>query len=191
VLNALTWWLRDSSWHCFFKRGPQLGTLDVHGGLKNQCTKKLVLYDTPCMSQTYSTADAVRLTHIKADMLNYLCKMGIVVPTVTRREGVRGHGKQRRYNFSDLVLFKVVKRLAASGVQPLKVKRAIRELHTFGVSLHRLPSTHVVMFDQSAYLWDGVGDPFRIADGQRAFGFILDVGSIRAELIADIEALAA
>jgi len=143
------------------------------------------------MSQTYTTAQAVRVTQINADMLNYLCKMGIVVPTVSRRQGVRGHGKQRRYSFADLILFKVVKRLAASGVQPLKVKRAIRELHAFGVSLHRLPSTHIVMFDKSAYLWDGQGDPFRIVDGQRAFGFILDVGTIRAELIADLEKLAA
>lgn len=139
----------------------------------------------------FTTADAVRLTGIKRDMLNYLCKMQIVVPTISRRQGKRGHGLERRYNFTDLVTFKVVKQLAASGVQPLKVKKAIREMHAFGVSLHKLPASHVVMVGQSAYMWGGKGDPFRVADGQRVFGFVLDVGAIRTELIEDIDRLVA
>ncbi|MCY1228434.1 hypothetical protein D9M72_407510 [compost metagenome] len=136
---------------------------------------------------SFSTNDAVRLTGIKRDMLNYLCKMQLVVPTVSRRQGKRGHGLERRYSFTDLVAFKVVKQLAASGVQPLKVRKAIRELHRFGVSLQRLPASHVVMLGESAYLWNGRGDPFRVVDGQQAFAFVLDVASIRKELIRDIE----
>jgi len=140
---------------------------------------------------SFSTNDAVRLTGIKRDMLNYLCKMQLVVPTVSRRQGKRGHGLERRYSFTDLVAFKVVKQLAASGVQPLKVRKAIRELHRFGVSLQRLPASHVVMLGESAYLWNGRGDPFRVVDGQQAFAFVLDVASIRKELIRDIELHAA
>ena len=140
---------------------------------------------------SFTTAEAVRLTDIKKDMLNYLCKMQVVVPTVSRRQGKRGHGLERRYSFTDLVVFKVVKRLAASGVQPLKVRKAIREMHSFGISLQRLPASHVVMFGQSAYLWNGKGNPLRIVDGQQAFAFVVDVASIRDELIRDIEVHAA
>ncbi len=140
---------------------------------------------------SFTTADAVSLTGIKKDMLNYLCKMQVVVPTVSRRQGKRGHGKERRYSFTDLVVFKVVKQLAASGVQPLKVRKAIRELHAFGVSLNKLPASHIVMVGQSAYLWNGKGDPFRVVDGQTAFGFVLDVGALRSELIHDLDRLAA
>lgn len=136
---------------------------------------------------SFTTNDAVRLTGIKKDMLNYLCKMQLVIPTVSRRQGKRGHGFERRYNFTDLVAFKVVKQLAASGVQPLKVRKAIRELHAFGVTLQKLPASHVVMLGESAYLWNGRGNPFRVVDGQEAFAFVLDVASIRDELIRDID----
>lgn len=140
----------------------------------------------PKQQTSWTSADAVRLTGIKRDMLHYLCRSGIVVPTTSRRNGERGHGVIRRYSFTDLISFKVVRRLTASGVSPMKVKKAIRELHGMGVSLHKLPSSHVVILDKSVYQWDGQGSPFRVADGQQAFGFILDLSSIREELVADI-----
>lgn len=133
----------------------------------------------------------MQLTRLKRDMIHYLCRAGIVTPTLSRSQGKRGHGIERRYSFTDLVSFKVVQKLSASGVQPLKVKTAIKELHHMGVSLNRLPSSHVVIFGKSVYQWNGTGDPFRVVDGQLAFGFILDVSSIRDELISDIKKLAA
>lgn len=140
---------------------------------------------------TFSTVDAVRLTGVSQPMLNYLCRVGVVVPTVSQEHGKRGHGTQRRYSFTDLISFKVVKRLTASGVSPVKVQKAIRDLHRLGVSVHSLPASHVLMFNQSVYLWDGSGDPLRIVDGQKAFGFILDLAGIRDELVRDIEKFAA
>ena len=143
------------------------------------------------LRRSFSTADAERLTGVSRDMLHYLCRAGIVVPTTSRRNGQRGHGVLRRYSFTDLVSFKVVRRLTASGVSPMKVKSAIRDLHAMGVSLSNLPSSHVVIFEKSVYQWDGRGSPFRIVDGQQAFGFILDLSSIREELVADIAKMAA
>lgn len=143
------------------------------------------------ISEAYSTNAVINLTGIKRDMLNYLCKVGIVVPTVSRRRGKIGHGAQRLYSFRDLVSFKVAQHLAASGVQPLRLKKAIRELHAMGISLNNLPSSHVVIANKSVYQWNGKGHPFRVVDGQLAFGFVLDVESIRAELISDLKKLAA
>jgi len=114
-----------------------------------------------------------------------------VVPSASRRDGKRGHGIQRRYSFSDLISFKVVKSLTGSGVSPLRVKGAIRELHGMGVSLTSLPASRLVIFEKSVYKWDGQGDPFRMSDGQQAFGFILDLSTIRDALVADIEKMAA
>lgn len=135
---------------------------------------------------TFSTEDAVRYTGISKDMLNYLCRIGVVVPTASRGLGKRGYGVHRRYSFTDLISFKVVKKLTVSGVSPVKVRKAIRDLHGMGITIHKLPSTHVVIFEQSVYKWDGKGDPWRLSDGQKAFGFILDLESIREELVADI-----
>jgi len=140
----------------------------------------------------YSSAQIVALTGIKKDMLNYLCKTGIVVPTSSRKQGVRGHGVHRKYTFTDLVSFKVVKKLCESGVSPLKVNKAIREIHEVGISLNSLPASRVVIFEKSVYKWDDRRkDPFRMSDGQQAFGLFLDLSSIRDELVADIERLAA
>jgi hypothetical protein len=140
---------------------------------------------------TFTSAQAVALTGIKKDMLHYLCKVGIVVPTSSRKQGQRGHGVPRRYSFTDLVCFKVVKKLCESGVSPLKVKAAIRELHKLGVSINSLPASRVVIFEKSVYKWDGTGDPFRMSDGQQAFGFILDLTTIHSELADDILRIAA
>ena len=140
----------------------------------------------------FTTAEAVALTGIKKDMLHYLCKAGIVVPTTSRKQGQRGHGVRRKYSFTDLVSFKIVKRLCKSGVSPLKVRTAIQELHALGVSLSSLPASRVVIFEKSVYKWDDLRkDPFRMSDGQQAFGFILDLSSIRDELVAEIKRLAA
>lgn len=74
---------------------------------------------------TYTLAKAVAITGIKKDMLHYLCKAGFVVPTSSHKQGERGHGVRRKYTFTDLVSFKVIKKLCESGVSPLKVNKAI------------------------------------------------------------------
>lgn len=141
---------------------------------------------------TYTLAKAVALTGIKKDMLHYLCKGDIVVPTSRRKQGERGHGVRRKYTFTDLVSFKVVKKLCESVVSPLKVNKAIRELHGKGISLSSLPASRVVIFEKNAYEWDDRRkDPFRMSDGQQAFAFIHDLSFIRDELVADTERLAA
>lgn len=96
-----------------------------------------------------------------------------------------------RYNFTDLLCFNVVNKLSASGVSPLKVKAAIRELRKLGMSLETLSASRVVICDKSVYKCGGKGDPFRMTDGQQAFGFILDLSSIHTELVEDVQRMAA
>ena len=140
---------------------------------------------------TYSTDQVRSVTGIGMQMLHYLCRTGLVTPTASRKRGLRGHGIARQYSFSDLVICRVVQRLAASGVSPLKVKGAIRELHAMGITIQRLPAERVVIFGKSVYVWEDSSDPFRVIDGQQAFGFILDLQSISDELTKDLEKLAA
>lgn len=140
---------------------------------------------------TYISVQAVQLTGIKKDMLHYLCKVGLVVPTSSLKRDVTGHGVLRWHSFSDLISFKIVKKLCESGASPFKVRSAIRELAKMGISLSSLPSSRVVIAEKSVYKWNGKGDPFRVSDGQQAFGFILDLASIRNELVTETERLAA
>ncbi len=141
---------------------------------------------------TYTSSKAVALTGIKKEMRHYSCKSGIVVPTSSRKQGERYHGVRREYTFMDLVSFKVGKKLCESGVSHLKVNKAIREFHGLGISLSSLPASRVVIFHKNVYKWDDrLKVQFRMTDEQQAFGFILDLSSIRDELVADIERLAA
>jgi DNA-binding transcriptional MerR regulator len=140
---------------------------------------------------SYTTQTVQAITGINKQMLHYLCRTGLVTPTTSRKRGVKGHGVARKYSFGDLMICRVVQRLSASGVSPLKVKSAIRELHAMGMSLTRLPSSRVVMFGKSVYVWDRSADPFRAVDGQIAFAFILDLEAIHTELTAELQKLAA
>lgn len=139
----------------------------------------------------YTTEQVKTVTGIGTQMLHYLCRTGLVTPTVSRKRGQRGHGVARQYSFADLVICRVIQRLAASGVSPLKVKSAVRELHTMGISIKRLPASRVVIFGKSVYVWDESADPFRVVDGQQAFGFILDLQVISDELTKELEKIAA
>ena len=60
-----------------------------------------------------------------------------------------------------------------------------------GITIQRLPAERVVIFGKSVYVWEESSDPFRVIDGQQAFGFILDLQSISDELTKDLEKLAA
>lgn len=59
------------------------------------------------------------LTGINKDMLHYLSKEDIVVPTSRRKQGERGYGVRSKYTFTDLVSFKVVKKPYGSVVSSL------------------------------------------------------------------------
>lgn len=148
-----------------------------------------VLSKTPFFM--YSTQQVRSVTGIGTQMLHYLCRTGLVTPTVSRKRGQRGHGIARQYSFGDLVICRVVQGLSASGVSPLKVKSAIRELHAMGISLKKLPATRVVILGKSVYVWEESSDPFRVVDGQQAFGFILDLQTISDELVTELDKIAA
>ena len=148
-----------------------------------------VLSKTPF--NMYTTQEVRSVTGIGPQMLHYLCRTGLVTPSASRKRGLRGHGIARQYSFGDLVICRVVQGLTASGVSPLKVKSAIRELHAMGISLQRLPAARVVILGKSVYVWDESTDPFRVVDGQQAFGFILDLQTISDELITELDKIAA
>ena len=139
----------------------------------------------------YKSSQAAALTSIKKDMPHYICKAGIVVSS-SSRNGECGHDLRRKYTFTDLVSFKDVKKLCESGVSPLKVNKAIRELHGMGISLSSLPASCVVIFEKSMYESDDKRKvPLRMSDCQQVSGFIFDLSSMRDELVADVERLAA
>jgi DNA-binding transcriptional MerR regulator len=66
----------------------------------------------------FTAAQASRLTGTTASQVAYWARTGLVVP----------EGRPARYTFRDLVALRVVGALLASGLAPVRVRRAVRHL---------------------------------------------------------------
>jgi DNA-binding transcriptional MerR regulator len=133
------------------------------------------------ITEYFTAAQAARHSGLSSAMVNYLCRQGVVEPTLG---SARGHGVRRKYSFGDLVALRLVARLSAAGVSVLRLKKAmmsLRRLHP-EITLTSLPASHVVTDGRDLYLHKN-GEPFeRVLDGQFAFAFVVELGQIQREV---------
>jgi len=137
------------------------------------------------------TASEVRdITGISIHMLNYLCVHNYLQPTY----GHGTRGKVRYYSYRDLVIAQVVQRLRETGVELRRLKTAIRELRHdrawFKSSKRRSKPIQWLVTDGKEVLLkneDGFLDELR-PGGQRAFAFIVSLGTVQAEVRAKLDA---
>lgn len=131
----------------------------------------------------FSASQAAQFSGLSLSMVNYLCRNAVVVPTGGTR---RGHGRARQYTFGDVVALKLVAKLSASGVSPLRMKKGLRGLrkHHPEITLTSLPGSHVVTNGTDLYLRQE-GQPIeRAFDGQFAFAFVVELGQLQREVAA-------
>lgn len=129
----------------------------------------------------FDASKAASITGHTLAMLNYLCRTGIVEPTCSC---VRGYGKARHFSFGDLVALRLVARLAALGVSPLKLKqglRALRERHP-EITLQSLPASHIVTNGKQLFLRQEGATLEQVLDGQLAFAFVVELPQLRNEV---------
>ncbi len=74
----------------------------------------------PVIQESFSTADAARLSGLTPRQLDHWDHLGFLSPSLTR---ANGYGSARRYSFSDVVRLKVAGRLRASGVSLARLRR--------------------------------------------------------------------
>jgi hypothetical protein len=118
-------------------------------------------------------------------MLDYLCRTGLVEPSCGCS---RGHGRARHYSFGDVVVLRLVARLAAAGISPLRMRKGLEYLRTFHpqITLKSLPASHLVTDGEFLYL-KGAGDPLeRATDGQYAFAFVVELEQLRREVVKSL-----
>lgn len=133
----------------------------------------------------FDAAKAASITGHTLSMLNYLCRTGIIEPTCSC---TRGYGKARHYSFGDLVALRLVARLAALGVSPLKLKhglRALRERHP-EITLQSLPASHIVTNGKQLFLRQEGATLEQVLDGQLAFAFVVELPHLRDEVALEI-----
>jgi hypothetical protein len=138
----------------------------------------------------FDAAKAASITGHTFAMLNYLCRTGVIEPTCSCK---RGYGKARHYSFGDLVALRLVARLAAMGVSPLKLKeglRGLRERHP-EITLQSLPASHLVTNGKHLFLRQQGDSLEDILSGQLAFAFVIELPKLRDEVAAEIKRAAA
>lgn len=133
-------------------------------------------------AEWFSAARAARLAGLTQAMVNYLCRVGVVLPSCDCQ---RGHGIPRHYSFGDVVALRLVARLSNAGVSPLRLRKGFEYLRKYQpqITLTSLPASHVVTDGQFMYL-RGAGDSLeRATDGQYAFAFVIELDHIRREVV--------
>ncbi len=75
--------------------------------------------------QSFSTADAARLTGLTARQLDHWDRQGFLRPSLERASG---YGSARRYSFADVVRLRVAARLRAAGIGLTRIRRCAEAL---------------------------------------------------------------
>jgi DNA-binding transcriptional MerR regulator len=129
----------------------------------------------------FGAASAARVVGLSLAMVNYLCRTGIVEPSCSCK---RGHGTPRHYSFGDLVALRLIARLSATGVQPLRLKRAMTRLrdHHSKITLTSLPASHIVTDGVHLYLRQHDEPIERLIDGQLVFGFVIELAQLQDDV---------
>lgn len=136
----------------------------------------------------FSTGELVRLSKLSAHMVGYLCRCGILAPTLSTE---RRRGLKRRFAYADLLLARSINTLLVSGVSIASLGRVLRTLRRkFGaLPTAALGSKRVLIIGNSVYLLD---DDNRMEDltsnGQLAFHFVLDTSGIPKEAVSTAQA---
>lgn len=129
----------------------------------------------------FTAAQAARLSGLTLVMLNYVCRTGIVEPSCSCK---RGRGSTRHYSFGDVVALRLVAKLAGTGVQPLRLRKALqglRELHP-QFTLASMPAKYIVTDGTDLFLHNDGDAIERLRDGQMTFAFVVELHQLGADI---------
>jgi len=132
----------------------------------------------------YPIKQAARHAQLSVDMVNYLCRYGIVKPSGCKK---RGHGCIRKYTLSDIILLRVISELLSRGVSVLKLRKSLVTLQKRGKTPQEILTKRYLVTDgENVYFKDD--DVLELlTTGQLAFAFVLELEVIRKELSQGIE----
>lgn len=126
----------------------------------------------------FTTGDLVRYAKLSSHMVNYLCRYGVLEPTLSTQ---RRRGLVRKFSYADLLLGRAVATLLSAGVSVIALRRALGTLRRKlkAVPLAAFQSRAIAIVGSSVY----VSEPGQAlvelsASGQLAFHFVLDAGQL-------------
>lgn len=139
------------------------------------------------IAYAFSAAQVEEITGLTLAMVNYLVRKGYLVPSY-QRDG--GRGKVRYFSFRDLVIARIIQKLALSGLELTRLKKGIQMLQEthFWLEKGRDRTLSLLATDGvSLFVPDENGSLHDLARrGQMAFTFLLDVNAAREEVRANL-----
>ncbi len=116
------------------------------------------------------------------EMVDYLCRMEVVVPALSGR---RGRGRMREFEFADVILLRTVKHLLDQGVSVKKVRKSLTNLRQkFGeFTPGQLPKHFICSDGKEVYLRtrkDVLAEISR--SNQLTFAFVMNLDALHADL---------
>ncbi len=128
--------------------------------------------------------DAARVAGLSADMVDYLCKRKIVVPTGQKS---RGRGIPRLYTFGDLVLLRALSHILQAGTSVARLGTALHNFEErFGpISVSELPGKYFFTDGQKIFLYDKSSDSVEdlLNKNQLCFGYFVNLEEARSEIV--------
>jgi len=136
------------------------------------------------VKHSFSTYELARLSKLSTHMVAYLCRCGILAPTLSTE---RRRGLKRQFAYADLLLARSINTLLVSGVSIASLGRVLRTLRRkFGaLPAATLGSKRVVIIGNSVYLLDGGNGMVDLtSNGQLAFHFVIDTSGIPKQAVS-------
>tara|TARA_R110002074_G_scaffold331762_2_gene502180 strand:+ start:529 stop:1035 length:507 start_codon:yes stop_codon:yes gene_type:complete len=142
------------------------------------------------IKKSYSIGEAAKITLLSTRMLDYLCRMKIVIPTASRK---RGRGYERMFSFGDLLQLRTIHDLLKSGISVTRLKDSLKRARRGYKAINEntpLIKRYFIIHDDTAYFIsdDVILDLFKNPD-QFAFSFVIDVETTRKTVRNEIEKL--
>lgn len=139
------------------------------------------------IAHAFSAAQVEEITGLSVPMINYLVRKGYLAPSY-QRPGVRG--KVRYFSFRDLMVARIIQKLASSGLELKRLKKGIQMLHESQVWLKKGQDRALSLLATdgvSLFVPDENGSLHDLARrGQMAFTFLLDVQAARREVCSKL-----
>lgn len=141
---------------------------------------------------TYTAKEAMRLTGFQSvAMLDYLQRSGTFLP---RRQKVKRRGKERKYEFRDLIVLKAIKRLLDSGASVANLRKSLAEFQKIKWSADPVTLEnpegiikYLIVCGNSVYLRRDAETLVDLSkSGQLTFSFIIDLENLLSELREDL-----
>jgi DNA-binding transcriptional MerR regulator len=136
----------------------------------------------------FTVKQTAKIAGLSVSMVNYLCRVGIAVPSQPRNAG---RGRRRRYTFGEIVFLRAVARLLEAGVSVKRLKESFGDLNAKLRKIGPVPAVmgHLVTDGKRIYHQETSIKIEDLTSGQKCFAFLIELGPIQKEVAKEIQLL--